>query len=158
MSLSEILSFLKTLLQSEAEVIASFVTGVICTVMGVFALRKWVFPRRDAVRELARLKAKLARQEEVVAHLREELSKFGSYTENRPSSAAEFAALWERCAWLENENRQLVLDKQSLEKTIQKLRTDISNIEMELAHLAKWLEKFDEENARLSESRSHAKG
>ncbi len=61
-------------------------------------------------------------------------------------------------ALLEAENRQLAQDKPSLEKTVETLRTELVQVSGELAHKAKWLKVFDEENARLTESGSLAKG
>ena len=49
-------------------------------------------------------------------------------------------------------------DKQFLEQAIKNLRTELAQVSDELAHSAKWLKLFDEENARLTESGSLAKG
>jgi hypothetical protein len=57
-------------------------------------------------------------------------------------------------ARLEAENRELVQAKQSLDKTVESLRTQLAQVQGELAHAAKWLKVFDEENARLTERRS----
>lgn len=67
MSLLEIWAFINRLLQSEPEVIAAFLVGVVCAIMGIFALRKWIFPRRDSEQELTRKDLEIARQDAELA-------------------------------------------------------------------------------------------
>jgi chromosome segregation ATPase len=179
-------AYITNLLRSEPEVIASFFMGVILTGVVVFALRRWVFSSRDADSELARKDAEIARKEteiarkdaqiardeaklasleetllkkdELVKSLRQENTALVASTKNGPSLPAEYAAAQARYAELECENRHLVQVKQSLEQTIEKLRTELAQVSDELAHSAKWLKVIDEENARLTENGSLAEG
>jgi chromosome segregation ATPase len=199
MTFLDLFSFIKSLLESEVEVIASFLTGVVCTIMGLFAFRHLVLPRRSCDKELARKDLEIARQDaeiargeaQVVSHeskmaaieeklarregliesmveerkrlqeaaaaqneafdrLRAERSNLDASYADTASLTTECAALKERYAMLEAENNQLVLTQRSLEKSIQRLQSELALVEAELTHSAKWLQVFDEENARLS--------
>jgi chromosome segregation ATPase len=55
---------------------------------------------------------------------------------------------------LEAENKELAQGKQTLEKTVEKLQTELAQVRGELAHSAKWLKRFDEEIARLTQDES----
>jgi septal ring factor EnvC (AmiA/AmiB activator) len=186
MNPQELSAYITSLFRSEPEVIASFFMGVCLTGMLVFALRRWVFPGRDSMRKLARKDAEIARKAAEIARrdaqiarveaklasleekLLEKVELFTSLPQENKTFAASSASApllpvaqasaQARCAQLEAENRQLVQIKQSLEQTIENLRTELAQVSGELAHSSKWLKVFDEENARLSESGSLAEG
>lgn len=177
MNPQDLSAYITTLLRSGPEIIASFLMGAFLTGMLVLAVRRWVFPGREHQNELARKDAEIARKAEEVARrdaqiarveaklvvLEAKLSKKRAPMSAAPSasdlslnlvsspSAVPFAQL-------EAENRRLVQDKQSLEKIVENLQMELAQVKGELAHLRKWEKVFDEENARLTESGSLAKG
>jgi septal ring factor EnvC (AmiA/AmiB activator) len=182
----ELSSYLTGLFRSEPEVVAAFFMGVLLTGMLALALRRWVFPRPESKKKLAKKDAEIARREAEIARkdaqiakveaklaslegrLLEKVDLFTDFPQALTTSAtsvvsdspppADPAAALARCAQLEAENRQLVQVKQSLEQTVERLRTELAQVTSELAHTAKWLRIFDEENARLSEDGPVSKG
>jgi len=186
MNPQDLSAYITSLLRSGPEIIASFIMGVFFMGLLVLTLRRWVFPgrvtasdhtskdadfaRKDAEvakkdAQIARIKAKLAmldgtllEKDALVRSLQEENATLAAASANNPPQPADYAAASTRCAELEAENRQLVQDKLSLEETLVLLRTQLTQVSGELAHLAKWVKVLEEENARLSESRSLVEG
>ena len=171
MNPQELSAYITSLLRSGPEVIASFFMGVCLTSMLVFALRRWVFSSRHSEKklvrkdmeiakkdvEIAKRDAQITRVEAKLASLEGKLlEKVGHFTPFPPEKkpTLDFASVQERCAQLEEENRQLVQIKQSLEQSIENLRTELIQVSCELAHSAKWLKVFDAANARLTENLS----
>src|SRR5262249_1446786 len=152
-------------------VVAAFFMGVILTGMLVFALRRWAFPRPESKRKLAKKDAEIARKEAEIAwkdaqiarveaklaslqgHLLDKVELFTALHQENPTVTAlrmgdpkppaDSATAQARCAQLEAENRRLVEIKQSLERTVERLRTEMTQVTSELAHTAKWLRIFD---------------
>jgi len=108
--------------------------------------------------KLASLEGTLLEKDALVSSLRQENAILVGSSANNASLPAEYVTAPARCAYLEAENRQLVQVKQALEHAIENLRTELAQVSGELAHSAKWLKVFDEENARLTESGSLADG
>ena len=184
MNPQELSAYLTGLLRGEAEAITSFIMGVLLTGMLVFALRRWVFPRGEPAGELARKDAELARKDTEIARKDVQIAKIEAKLvsleetvskQNKPSNAllpdiatflvplmssssngADNAGAQSQAAQLEAENQQLKQANQALELTVEQLRKELAQVSGELAHSAKWLNRLNEENARLTESGSLA--
>jgi hypothetical protein len=176
----ELSEYFTSLLRSEAEVIASFLMGVLLTVMLAFSLRRLRSPGSDNALELVRKEAEIARkdtelarkdaqiagfearlasleEEKLVAVLRrQDANRVPSPPNNQPVTE-QFAALEARCARMEADNRQLKEAKQSVEEDAANLRMKLAHALSEADHWAKWWKVFDEENARLREAGSLSK-
>src|SRR6266542_1285222 len=63
----ELFHFLTNLLRNEAEVIASFLVGVVITVIAAYTLRRWVFPHKETEADLAKKDAEIARKDAEIA-------------------------------------------------------------------------------------------
>ncbi|MBY0522488.1 MAG: hypothetical protein K2R98_03785 [Gemmataceae bacterium] len=185
MSPHELSAYITNLLRSEAEVIASFLIGVLLTGTLAFSLRRWLTPGRVSEGELARKDAEIARKDAEIAKrdtqiakvegklaslegkLLERVGLLGIPQENTihetppvgaPLVPADYVAAKARCVQLESENARLVQVAQSLEQTVEHLRKELTQVSEELTHLAKWLKVTEAENVRLAESGSLTKG
>lgn len=176
MNPQDLSAYITSLLRSEPEVIASFFMGVLITGVVVFGLvRRGVLgrdsdgelSRKDA--EIARKDTEVARKDAQIARLEARLEASGGVhqekdgvvgrpradnavsTEGDPSLPAMLAAAHARCADLEAECRHAARVNRSLDQTVEELRAELARVSGELAHAAKWLRVFEEENARLAE-------
>jgi hypothetical protein len=104
---------------------------------------------RDEARDVAQIRAdRITALEQAVEDLKSQGERKQAVIDGPEADALAVLAR------LEAENRDLAEAKQSLDGLVQGLRTELAQVKGELAHAAKWLKVFDEENARLAESGS----
>jgi len=171
MDLKELSAYLTSLLRSEAEVIASFIMGVLVTILLAFWLRRWMSSGSDAGVDLARKDAEIARKDAELARkdvqnagleaklvilekrlFEQELLVTSLRRQDEPSIDK---TSYDR---LKTENQELRQSKQSIEADLADSRTKLSQALDEVNHWAKWSKVFDEENARLAEIGSLKEG
>jgi len=103
---------------------------------------------------LASLDGKLLEQIELFPNLSQENTASATSQASNALLAAGSGEIHVRCAQLDAENGRLMQVNKALEDIIEQLRKDLAQVSSELAHSAKWLRLFEDENARLTEFES----
>ena len=125
----ELIHFIEELIRSETKVIAFSVVSILVTLFAVYALRHWVFPKKDSEKELAAKELEIARRGEDIARKDE---KIGSLERK-----------------LEDRERKTANVQQQLESAEQQYQREKSSLQERLGELSKSCEDLKDENVEL---------
>jgi len=131
----EIVHFIEELIQSETKVIAFVLVSVGITLVGVYSLRKWIFPAQDAEKlkgDLSAREATIAQKEKRIIELEHKIEglqeKYEDVAEKHHSETAILkelnARLAKNCHELETENGTLAADVTRLGEQYRKAQAD----------------------------------